>query len=90
MTISLLGVLLLSVTLMLCVMGLISGQFDDNLLHCVGLAALLLWSLSELRLVLLTNSVSGRELWLYAGIACFGSGTALRTYLYHRKERCMA
>ena len=86
MTLSILGLLLLSLAVVLCLAGLLSGQFHDNLLHCVGLSALLLWSVSEIRLILLTDHVSSREVWLYAGIVCFGCGTALRTWLYSRKQ----
>lgn len=83
-----LGLCCLVAILALCLVGLVSGKFDDNLLHCLGLAALALWSMSEIRLVLLTWHVTGRELWLYAGVLSFGSGTALRTWLYTRKRGC--
>lgn len=87
MALSFLGLVCLLAILLLCLAGLLSGRFDDNLLHCAGLAALLLWSASEIRLLLLTGHLTGRELWLYAGVLSFGSGTALRTWLYTRKRR---
>lgn len=85
MALSILGLLLLLVALLLCIGGLVSAYFDDNLLHCLGLAALLLWAVSEIRLVVLTGHVTPRELWLYVGLVSFGCGTALRTWLYARK-----
>lgn len=88
MTLSMLAVVLLVLLIALCAAGLVSGQFDDNLLHCIGLSALVLWSVSEIRLVVLSGHVTGREIWLYASVAFFGCGTALRTWLYHRKQGC--
>lgn len=80
------GMILLSVFVVLCLVGLFGRHFEDNLLHALGLGLLLMWALSEWRLVLLTGHVTAREVWLYGGLLAFGSGTAVRTWLYTRKR----
>lgn len=67
---------LLITTFGLCMAGIFASAFRDNWGQFGGLAALALWSGSEVTAVLAAEAVPLRALLLYAGLAMLLLGTA--------------
>ncbi len=82
---TLIGFVCLLTLLGLCLAGLFSRQYDDNLAHCVGMVVIGLWALAQLLRLWRTQVMPPDDLWLCVGLVCFGTGTAVRTWLYNRK-----
>lgn len=75
------------VVMLLALAGALAPKqwFDDNLLQRMGLSALSLGTLSGLD----GSPVSeGGQMLMYAGLAVFGSGTALKVW-WHRPKKKM-
>ncbi len=80
------GLILLGGILVLCLLGLLHPRYNDNIAHCVGMVVLALWVIAQVLRVLSIRHMGADDLWLCFGILCFGSGTAIRTWLYKRKQ----
>lgn len=80
------GLLCLVGIIALCFVGLWHPQYNDNIGHCVGMVLVGLWAMAQAWRVMHTQYVPADDLWLYVGILSFGSGTAVRTYLYRRRK----
>lgn len=81
------GLLCLLVLVLLCLVGLWHPQYNDNLGHCIGMVLVGLWALAQALRIIRTGYTPPDDLWLYVGLLCFGGGTAVRTWLYKRKQR---
>jgi hypothetical protein len=80
------GILILTALLALCLLGLWHDKYNDNLLHCIGMSIVALWAVAAIARVVSIRYVAADDLFLWIGILCFGSGTAVRTWLYKRKR----
>jgi len=80
-----LAILCATVVIVLCILGLWSSKFRDNWLQHVGLALLLVGAVAVLWHAAQTDRSNVRELLLLFGLALYGAGTGLKTWLLNGK-----
>lgn len=83
---TLIGMTALLLLITLCLLGLFSRQYEDNLAQCVGLAMIVLWAVAQGLRLFRTQVMTTDDFWLCAALISFGAGTAVRTWLYKRKR----
>ncbi len=74
---------LLIIILLLCMVALYSRSYRDNWAQCIGLVSLSLWSAAEVAALWQEPAVAPRAVTLYAGLAAFALGTALKVMHHH-------
>jgi hypothetical protein len=83
----LIGSTALVIIMAFCVTGLLHRLYDDNLAQCIGLIMVSLWALAQLLRAVRADHMAVDDVWLCIALVCFGTGTAVRTWLYRRKGR---
>ncbi len=78
---------LLAVILVLCMVALYSSAYRDNWGQCIGLVSLSIWAAAEVAALLQEPAVAPRAVTLYAGLAAFAAGTALKVRSHQMRAR---